>query len=238
MHASGGACRSQRHWISRSWELQVVVTARLVCWDPNSDPPQGRQALLSAELPRQPTLELLLTQAHAGYFLTSDWKSVRSRLAWRGSRKALCAAPGFTLEPAPPGARWGTPAARRVPAEPAHPALLGWPRPVPAGSPAPCRTAGGPAASLGSWSAAAAQCHGICRFSGCSGGCRLRPQSVPRASSSSPDTPGGWENRLAPISSQPRRRPPSRAREGAAPNAWWMTRADPSAQGPRLLPGI
>lgn len=209
-----------------------------MCWKRNADPPQGWQALLGAELPLQPTPEVSFTHAHAGYFLTSDkGKSVQSRLAGSGNRKVLGAAPGFTLEPGPLGARRGSRAACRVPAELARPALLGWPRPVPAGSPAPCRTAGGPAASSGSWSAAATPCHGICRLSSCSGGCPPRPRIVPRASSSSPDTLGGWANGLAPRSSQPRRPPPPRAREGTAPSAWWTSRAEPSAHGPRQPPG-
>lgn len=37
--------------------------------------------------------------------------------------------------------------------------------PVPAGCPAPCPAAGGPAASWGSWSAAAAPCPGTCHYS-------------------------------------------------------------------------
>lgn len=101
-----------------------------------------------------------------------------------------------------------------------HPALPGWPRPVPAGSPAPCRAAGGPAASWGRRSAAAAPCRGICRCSGCSEGYPPLPPTAPPAS----DTPGGRES--GPPSRNCRRRPapPPRAPEGTAPNAWWASR--------------
>lgn len=98
-----------------------------------------------------------------------------------------------------------------------YPALPGWPRPVPAGSPAPFRAAGGPAASWERRSAVAAPCRGIYRCSGCSEGYPPLPPTVPPAS----DTPGGRESGPASRSCRRRPAPPPPAREGTAPNAWW-----------------
>lgn len=122
------------------------------------------------------------------------------------------------------GARRGPlPSARRL-----RPPSLGPAPPlpggaVPAGSPAPCQAAGGPAASWGSWSAAATQCPGICHYSSSAAGYWPRSPAVPKASLSSLATLGDREGGAAPTDSGPRPDPLRPARECTAPNAWRAT---------------
>lgn len=173
-----------------------------------------------------------LSRPHLDFHLFTRWllsdppgAEIGTCTARRWGRRPVCvvtAAAGGCRRAGPP---------RPAPARPR------WPRPVPAGSPAPCRAAGGPAASWGSWSAAAAPCRGICRGSRCSGGCPPPPPTAPPASSSLPGTPGGRDSGPASRSSRQRPAPPPRAREGAAPNAWWATQADSSARGAPQQPG-
>lgn len=135
------------------------------------------------------------------------------------------------------GLRLGGPRGNPSGPEPAelaqHPALPGWPRPVPAGSPAPFRAAGGPAASWGRRSAVAAPCRGIYRCSGCSEGYPPLPPTAPPAS----DTPGGRESGPASRGCRRRPAPPPRAREGTAPNAWWASKRTPQREAYGSSPG-
>ena len=112
--------------------------------------------------------------------------------------------------------------------------------PVPAGSPAPCRAAGGPAASWGSWSAAATPCPDSCHYSSSAAGYWPRWLTAPKGSQLSLTSEVDKEGGVAPTNSRPRPGPLPPDREGAAPNAWRAkpTPASGRAPGPRLRPGF
>lgn len=91
---------------------------------------------------------------------------------------------------------------------------------ISAGSPAPCRAAGGPAVSWGSWSAAAAPCRGTGRCSSSAADHGPRLPAAGGSSTVSLSSRCGMAGEEGATSSGPRTGPPTPARKGAAPNAW------------------